>query len=193
MLPRINPITTKAWQQLQQHYTEMGKVHMRDLFSKDPGRFKKFSLCVDDLVFDYSKNIITEKTVQLLLQLAEDCKVKESVSAMFNGDIINSTEKRPVLHVALRNFSNRPIYSEGKNIMPDVKRVLRKMKNFCNAVQSGKHRGYTGKRIKYIVNIGIGGSDLGPQMVTEALRPYWKEDIETLFVSNVDGHILLKH
>ena len=106
---------------------------------------------------------------------------------MFNGDIINSTEKRSVLHVALRNFSERPIYSEGKDVMPEVKKVLRKMKSFARSVHTGKFRGYTDKRIRYIVNIGIGGSDLGPQMVTEALKPYWQEDIQTYFVSNVDG------
>ena len=106
---------------------------------------------------------------------------------MFNGDIINETENRSVLHTALRNFSEEPVYAEGKNVMPEVKKVLRKMKTFCEAVHSGEHRGYTGKRIKYIVNIGIGGSDLGPLMVTEALKPYRVEDIETYFVSNVDG------
>lgn len=187
MLPKINPITTKAWHQLQQHFAEMKNVHMRELFQGDPDRFKKFSLCTDDIVFDYSKNIITEKTVQLLLQLAADCQLQAAINSMFNGDIINGTEKRPVLHVALRNFSDRPIFAEGNDVMPGVKKVLRKMKSFCNAVHSGKFRGYTGKRIKYIVNIGIGGSDLGPQMVAEALKPYWVEDIQTYFVSNVDG------
>ncbi len=187
MLPRINPASTAAWQQLIQHAAEMKEVHMRDLFSNDPDRFKKFSLCLDEIVFDYSKNIITEKTIQLLLQLADECKLKEAVEAMFNGDLINETEHRSVLHTALRNFSGEPVFSEGTDIMPGIKKVLRKMKNFCQAVHTGKFRGYTDKKIKYIVNIGIGGSDLGPLMVTEALKPYWIDGIETYFVSNIDA------
>lgn len=187
MLPKINPTSTNAWHQLQQHYSEIKYVHLKELFKNEPDRFKKYSLCTDELVFDYSKNLITDKTKQLLLQLAEECKVKEAINAMFNGDAINETEKRSVLHVALRNFSGRPVYAQGTDVMPEVKRVLRKIKSFCNTVHSGKHRGYTNKKIKYIVNIGIGGSDLGPLMVTEALKPYWMEDIQTFFVSNVDG------
>ncbi|MBL7723512.1 MAG: glucose-6-phosphate isomerase [Chitinophagaceae bacterium] len=187
MLPKINPTSTNAWQQLQQHYLEIKDVHLKELFKNEPDRFKKYSLCTDELVFDYSKNFITGKTKQLLLQLAEECKVKEAINAMFNGDAINETEKRSVLHVALRNFSGRPVYAQGNDVMPEVKKVLRKIKSFCTTVHSGKHRGYTNKKIKYIVNIGIGGSDLGPLMVTEALKPYWAEDIQTFFVSNVDG------
>lgn len=187
MLPKINPTSTNAWHQLQQHYLEIKDVHLKELFKNEPDRFKKYSLCTDELVFDYSKNIITDKTKQLLLQLAEECKVKEAINAMFNGDAINETEKRSVLHVALRNFSGRPVYAQGTDVMPEVKKVLRKIKNFCTTVHSGKHRGYTNKKIKYIVNIGIGGSDLGPLMVTEALKPYWLKDIQTFFVSNVDG------
>lgn len=187
MLPKINPTSTNAWHQLQQHYLEIKDVHMKELFKNEPDRFKKYSLYTDELVFDYSKNIITDKTKQLLLQLAEECKVKEAINAMFNGDVINETEKRSVLHVALRNFSGRPVYAQGTDVMPEVKRVLRKIKSFCTTVHSGRHRGYTNKKIKYIVNIGIGGSDLGPLMVTEALKPYWMEDIQTFFVSNVDG------
>lgn len=122
-----------------------------------------------------------------MLQLADECKLKDAINGMYNGDMINETEKRSVLHVALRNFSDKPMYAEGQNIMPGIKKVLRKMKAFSTAIHTGKFRGYTGKRIKYIVNIGIGGSDLGPQMVTEALKPYWVDDIETYFVSNVDG------
>ncbi len=187
MLPKVNPTTTQAWKLLQEHYSEMNTVQLRELFNNNTNRFEKFSLRFDEILFDYSKNIITEKTIQLLLQLAEECKVKEAISAMFNGDFINGTEKRSVLHTALRNFSGQPVFAEGNDVMPEVKKVLRKMKTFVNSVHSGKHRGYTGKRIKYIVNIGIGGSDLGPLMVTEALKPYWHEDIETFFVSNVDG------
>jgi glucose-6-phosphate isomerase len=187
MLPAINPTTTKAWQELLQHATNMKAMHMRELFRNDPERFSAYSLTLDDMIFDYSKNIITEETIQLLLQLASECKLPEAINAMFNGDVINGTEKRSVLHIALRNFSGRPIYAGGDNVMSEVTKALRKMKTFSNAVHSGKFRGYTGKKIKYIVNIGIGGSDLGPQMVTEALKPYKVEDIETFFVSNVDG------
>lgn len=187
MLPKINPTTTKAWQQLQQHAEEMKAIHLRELFKNDPDRFNKFSLCLDELVFDYSKNIISDKTVHYLLRLCEECKLKEAIDAMFNGDLINETEHRSVLHTALRNFSGQPVYSEDNDVMPLVKKVLGKMKRFSDAVHHGKFRGYTGKRIKYIVNIGIGGSDLGPQMVTEALKPYWIKGIETYFVSNVDG------
>ncbi|TAL45191.1 MAG: glucose-6-phosphate isomerase, partial [Chitinophagaceae bacterium] len=179
--------TTYAWQQLQQHFEEMKHMHMRGLFNNDPDRFSKFSMCVQDIVFDYSKNIITEKTLQLLLQLAAECQLPMAIEAMFNGGKINETEKRSVLHTALRNFSGEPVYAEGKDVMPEIKRVLKQMKSFCNKVHAGKWRGYTGKRIRYIVNIGIGGSDLGPLMVTEALKPYWVDDIQTYFVSNVDA------
>lgn len=187
MLPKINPASTNAWKELQQHATEMKNVHMRDLFSNDPDRFNNYSFCLDDTVIDFSKNIITDRTIALLLQLAEECKLKDGINSMFNGDAINSTEKRAVLHVALRNFSDRPVYAAGNNVMPEIKKVLRKMKRFCDAVHKGTFRGYTDKKIKHIVNIGIGGSDLGPLMVTEALKPYTEDGIETFFVSNVDG------
>ena len=187
MLPKINPTSTKAWSALQEHYAVLKDTHLRDLFRKDGERFKKYSCCLDELVFDYSKNIITGKTIQLLLQLAEECRLKDAIQSMFNGDLINETEKRAVLHTALRNFSDQPVFTEGNDVMPEIKKVLRKLKAFSNSVHNGKSRGYTGKRIKYIVNIGIGGSDLGPQMVTEALKPYWVDDIETYFVSNVDA------
>jgi glucose-6-phosphate isomerase len=187
MLPTINPTSVPAWASLKQHFTEMRSVKMRELFAADKNRFDQMSARLDDILFDYSKNIITGKTLDLLLQLANECKLKEAINDMFNGDIINQTEHRSVLHTALRNFSKQPIYAEGKDVMPAVKKVLRKMKNFCEAIHSGEHRGYTGKRIKYIVNIGIGGSDLGPLMVTEALKPYKVEDIEAYFVSNVDA------
>lgn len=187
MLSSINPTTTNAWQQLTAHSLQMKKVHVRDLFKADANRFQKFSCCKDDMVFDYSKNIITEETMQLLQQLADECKVKEAIDKMFGGDVINHTEKRTVLHTALRNFSNKEVLVDGKNVMPDIKRVLEQMKNFCANIHSGEWKGYTGKKIKYIVNIGIGGSDLGPVMITEALKPYWIEGIETYFVSNVDG------
>ena len=187
MFPKINPTETNAWHQLQQHHAEMKDASVKKMFGEDPNRFSKFSASMDDITFDYSKNIITEKTMQLLLQLAEECKVKDAIEAMFNGDKINETENRSVLHVALRNFSKEPVYSEGKDVMPQVKKVLKQMKGFCEQVHSGEWRGYTGKKIRYIVNIGIGGSDLGPLMVTEALKPYWVDGIQTYFVSNVDG------
>ncbi|MEI9807487.1 MAG: glucose-6-phosphate isomerase [Bacteroidota bacterium] len=187
MLPKINPATTEAWKKLQQHHSAIKSTRLRELFKTDPERFTKFSQQTGDILFDYSKNIITEETIQLLLELAGESKVKEGIAAMFGGEKINETEGRPVLHIALRNFSKEPVLAEGKDVMPDVKRVLRKMKTFADAVHKGEQRGYTDKRIKYIVNIGIGGSDLGPLMVTEALKPYTVEGIETFFVSNVDG------
>lgn len=188
MLPKINPTNTQAWFLLQKHYEEeMNRRHMRDLFAADADRFKKFSLRSGDILFDYSKNIINQKTLQLLLQLAEDCKLKDAIHEMFAGIKINETEQRSVLHTALRNFSDTPILVDGKDIMPHVQRVQVHIKTFCEEVHSGKHKGYTGKKIRFIVNIGIGGSDLGPVMVTEALKPFRKNGIETFFVSNIDG------
>jgi glucose-6-phosphate isomerase len=187
MFPKINPTETDSWRQLKEHYEEMKDLSMKNLFREEADRFSKFSTSIDDIVFDYSKNRINDRTIGLLLKLAEECKVKEAIEGMFNGDKINETENRSVLHVALRNFSKEPMYSEGKDVMPQVKKVLRQMKSFCDKIHSGEWRGYSGKRIRYIVNIGIGGSDLGPLMVTEALKPYWIQDIQTYFVSNVDG------
>jgi glucose-6-phosphate isomerase len=187
MLPKINPATTEAWKALEAHAAEMKQLHLRELFVNDTNRFEKFTLSTKDILFDYSKNIIAGKTIQLLLQLAEECKLKAAIEAMFNGDKINATESRSVLHIALRNFSKQPVYSEGKDVMPDIRKVLRQMKIFCDTVHAGKWKGFSGKKIKYIVNIGIGGSDLGPLMVTEALKPYTIKGIETFFVSNVDG------
>jgi glucose-6-phosphate isomerase len=187
MFPTINPTTTKAWTALISHAADMKATNLRELFKADPIRYSKYSMCLSDTVFDYSKNIINDKTLKLLLQLAKECKTKEAIEAMFNGDIINETEKRSVLHTALRNFSKEPVYVQGSNVMPQIKKVLKQMKTFCDEVHSGKRKGYTNKKIKYIVNIGIGGSDLGPLMVTEALRPYWVSGIETYFISNVDG------
>lgn len=187
MLPAINPTTTNAWQLLEAHAQEMKKQHMKELFAADPHRFSRFSTCAEDIVFDYSKNLITEQTIQLLIQLSSECGIKEAIVSMFAGEKINETEGRAVLHTALRNFSGHPVLSDGKDIMPAVEGVLSQMKNFCANIHSGTWKGYTGKKIKYIVNIGIGGSDLGPVMVTEALKPYWAEGIQTFFVSNVDG------
>lgn len=187
MFPTTNPASTPAWQALQQHYAEMKPVHMKTLFAEDANRFSTYSLKLDDILFDYSKNIITEKTIALLLQLANECGLKDGIEAMFNGEKINATENRAVLHTALRNFSGQPVVTDGENVMPEVKKVLAQMQQFCAKIHSGEWKGYTGKKIKYIVNIGIGGSDLGPVMVTEALKPYWVEGIQTYFVSNVDG------
>lgn len=187
MFPSINPTTTQAWNALTQHAANMKQVQMKQLFAQDAERFKKYAFCFNDMVVDMSKNIITDESIQLLLQLADECKVKEAKEAMFNGELINQTEHRSVLHIALRNFSGQPIYAEGKNVMEDVHQVLNQMKTFCQKVHDGDWTGYTGKRIKYIVNIGIGGSDLGPYMVTEALKPYWIAGIQPYFVSNVDA------
>jgi glucose-6-phosphate isomerase len=187
MLPKINPTETKAWQELKEHFSEMKNVQIKELFKKDPDRFSKFSVSEKNILFDYSKNILSEKTCNLLLQLAGECKLDDCIKALFNGDKINETENRPVLHTALRNLSSDPVFAEGQDVMPEVKKVLKQMKSFCNKIHDGTWRGYTGKRIRYIVNIGIGGSDLGPLMVAEALKPYWLEDIQTFFVSNVDG------
>ena len=187
MLSAINPTQTQAWQQLTAHYAEMKQVHMKELFAKDPERFQRFSTQFNDILVDYSKNIITDDTLNALLSLAEECGVKEGIAAMFSGDKINATEDRAVLHTALRNQSDEPILVDGQDVMPDVKAALVKMKAFADQVTGKTWKGYTGKSIKYIVNIGIGGSDLGPVMVTEALKSYTVEGIKTFFVSNVDG------
>ncbi len=187
MLPKKDPTQTQAWKSLTQHYGEMKTMQMKNMFADDAERFNHFSLNFSDILFDYSKNIISQKTLDLLQQLAAESEVKTAIEKMFSGDIINETEGRSVLHTALRNFSGKPVYSEGKDVMPEVHAVQEQMKNFCAAIHSGKHTGYDGKKIKYIVNIGIGGSDLGPQMVTEALKPYWMEGIQPYFVSNVDA------
>jgi len=160
---------------------------MRDLFKLNENRASQFSIEDKDLLFDYSKNLVTEETLELLLSLAQQSKLKEAIELQFTGAPINATEGRAVLHTALRNFSGQPIIADGKDVMPAVKEVQQHMKDFCNKVHSGEWKGYTGKKIKYIVNIGIGGSDLGPLMVTEALKPYWVDGIQAYFVSNIDG------
>ena len=187
MLPKIDPAKTKAWKQLLGHYKEMNTVSIKNLFEEDTERFNKYSFAVPEIVCDFSKNIVNDTTLDLLLQLATECGLREAIDAMFDGEKINETEDRAVLHTALRNFSGNPVISDGQDVMPEVKAVLQQMKNFCSKVHTGEWKGYTGKKIKYIVNIGIGGSDLGPVMVTEALKPYWIEGIQTYFVSNIDG------
>ncbi|MEO5594175.1 MAG: glucose-6-phosphate isomerase [Chitinophagaceae bacterium] len=188
MFPRINPSSTKAWKKLQDHYNnEMKQTQMRELFAQDAARFEKYTVQHGDILFDYSKNIITDTTMLLLQQLAAECQLPAAIKAMYSGEKINETENRSVLHIALRNLPGEPIFSDGKDVMPEVKRVLAQMKTFCEKIHSGEWKGYTGKPIRYIVNIGIGGSDLGPVMVTEALKPYWKQNIQPYFVSNVDA------
>jgi glucose-6-phosphate isomerase len=176
-----------AWTALQQHYQEMHAVHMRDLFAQDPKRFERFSLRFGDILFDYSKNRINEKTMALLIDLAHQANLSQHIEGMFTGQKINTTENRAVLHVALRNRGNRPINVDGVDVMAEVNRVLDKMRKFSEAVRSGAWKGYTGKPITDVVNIGIGGSDLGPKMVTMALAHYAKPDLHMHFVSNVDG------
>jgi glucose-6-phosphate isomerase len=176
-----------AWKNLEEHYQEISALHMRDLFASDPGRFEKFSLRLNDILFDYSKNRITEKTIDLLVELARQANLAEMIEAMFAGEKINNTEGRAVLHVALRNRSDRSILVDGKNVMPEVNGVLEKMRPFSDSVRSGEWQGYTGKAITDVVNIGIGGSDLGPQMVTAALAHYSHPRMRSHFVSNIDG------
>jgi glucose-6-phosphate isomerase len=181
-----------VWKALEAHYEQVKEVHLRDLFEQDPQRFEKFSLILNDILLDYSKNRITEETVSLLLDLAIQADVSGYIEKMFAGDKINITENRAVLHVALRNRSNRPIYVDGEDVMPGVNAVLKKMARFCDRVRDGDWKGYTGKTITDIVNIGIGGSDLGPFMATEALRPYGKPGLNPHFVSNIDGTHLVE-
>lgn len=180
-----------AWQALQQHSAAMQGVHMRELFVDDEQRFEKFSLQFEDLLLDYSKNIITKQSMSLLLELARSMDVESWRDRMFSGEKINFTEDRAVLHVALRNRSNSPILVDGKDVMPAVNAVLKKMRVFSESVRSGEWQGFTGKKITDVVNIGIGGSDLGPVMVTEALKHYSSPELDVHFVSNIDGtHIV---
>jgi len=185
------PDTSSAWQALTAHHETLAPVLMRDLFKEDPRRFERFSVRFNDILLDYSKNRVTEETMRLLLALAEGAKLANWIERMFNGEKINITEDRAVLHVALRNRSNRPIEVDGRDVMPDVNAVLAHMREFTEAVRGGSWTGYTGQPITDLVNIGIGGSDLGPVMATEALKPYGKPGLRVHFVSNVDGtHIV---
>ena len=186
MLPKINFTKTSVYTNLTAHSAEISNMEMKELFVKNPSRFSDFSIKFEDILLDYSKNRITNKTKSLLVQLAEECELKNAIEAMFSGEKINETEGRPVLHTALRNQSNTPVFVDGRDVMPDVNRVLKQMEEFSEAVIQGKWKGYTGKAITDVVNIGIGGSDLGPVMVTEALKAY-KNHLNLHFVSNVDG------
>ncbi|MES2650815.1 MAG: glucose-6-phosphate isomerase [Bacteroidota bacterium] len=186
MLPKIDFTTTAAYKYLTDHFITINETDLKQLFVEDADRFKKFSILFEDILFDFSKNRIDSTTLALLVQLAKECKLDDAIKAMYNGDKINQTEDRPVLHIALRNQSNTPILVEGKDVMPEVNAVLAKMEKFSNAIISGDWKGYTDKPITDIVNIGIGGSDLGPVMVTEGLKAY-KTHLNLHFVSNIDG------
>ncbi len=187
MLQAIPFDQTAAYRKLKTHHKSISKKHMKELFAEDPNRYKKFSLRLGDIIVDFSKNRINGRTLAYLCDLARECQVSEAIEKMFTGDKINATEKRSVLHVALRNRSNSPIMVDGKDVMPDVNEVLEKMKGFSEKVRGGEWKGFTGKKITDLVNIGIGGSDLGPVMVTETLKSYGKKGLNVHYVSNVDG------
>ncbi len=178
---------TKAFQTLKTHHKTISKKHLRELFAEDANRFKKFSIKFGDILLDYSKNRINKRTMSFLTDLAKESELSDAIEMMFTGGKINVTENRAVLHTALRNRSNTPVMADGKDVMPDINEVLEKMKGFSDKVRSGSWKGYTNKAITDIVNIGIGGSDLGPVMVTEALKSYAKKGLNIHFVSNVDG------
>ena len=181
-----------VWQKLCTHQQTVAKLHMRDLFENDPHRFNKYSLKFSDLLFDYSKNRITDETMPLLFQMAIEANIKQWREKMFAGEKINITENRAVLHTALRNRSNKPVMVGGKDVMPDINNVLAQMREFSEKVRNGAWLGFTGKTITDIVNIGIGGSDLGPVMVCDALKPYASDKMNIHFVSNIDGAHLMR-
>lgn len=186
MFPKIDFTTTQAFKYLADHYISINETSIKEMFASDPARFQKFSLYLGDILLDYSKNRINEETMALLIQLARECQLKEAIEAMFNGEKINQTEDRAVLHTALRNQSGNPVLTEGKDVMPEIQAVLARMKDFSERVISGAWKGFSGKEITDVVNVGIGGSDLGPVMVTEGLKAY-KTRLNLHFVSNVDG------
>lgn len=185
-LKSINPTQTNSWKKLSEHFKEIKNTHMKDLFEKDPDRAKDFSIKWDDFFVDYSKNRITQKTLGLLLDLANEIDLKDAVQKYFAGDIINQTEKRAVLHTALRSTKNDEVFVNGENVIPEIYSVKNKIETFTNNVVNGHLKGFTGKPFTHVVNIGIGGSDLGPAMVVDALQ-YYKNHLTTYFVSNVDG------
>ena len=186
MLPKINPTTTASWKKLEEYYFGFEGTHMKNLFESDLKRFQKYSLKFEDILVDFSKNIVDDYVLELLNDLANECGLKDAIKSFFTGEKINATEDRAVLHPALRNRSNKPIIVDGEDVMPEVNAVLDQMKSFSEKIISGSWIGYTAKAITDIVNIGIGGSDLGPLMVTEALKPY-KNHLNLHFVSNVDA------
>jgi glucose-6-phosphate isomerase len=187
MFPTVNPTSTEAWKELEAYFKAFDGTQMKALFARDPERFAKYSIKFEDILVDFSKNIVDDHTFKLLMLLARECGLKDAISSQFTGERINKTENRPVLHTALRNRGNNPVFVDGKDVMPDVHGVLEQMKMFSESIISGSWKGYSGKPISDIVNIGIGGSDLGPLMVTEALKHYQNEKIKLHFVSNVDG------
>ena len=189
-LKNINPTTTSAWKELKRQYEAEKETKMKSLFLKDKNRKEKFSLHFEELDLDFSKNRITEQTLASLLELAEDCRLSDAIEKYFGGEKINATEKRAVLHTALRNFSGNPVFVDGQDVMPEVDATLAKMKKFSEEVISGDFKGYSGKAITDVVNIGIGGSDLGPNMVVEGLH-FYKNRLNSHFISNIDGdHVL---
>lgn len=187
MLDKINPTQTKAWANLQDHYEIMQIAQMVNLFKSDPNRFDKFSHIHNNLILDYSKNIITQETIDLLVELARETNLEKGIKSLFSGDKINETEGRAVLHIALRNLSQKSIFVDGEDVMPKVNKVMKQVETFSNKISSGEWNGFTGKNISDIVNIGIGGSDLGPVMVTEALKPFWNPKLNVHFISNIDA------
>ena len=186
-LSNVNPLSTSSWKSLLSSAERLNSKHISELLNEDSERFQKYSFSLEDILFDFSKNKIDAQIVNDLKSLAHEAGLSEAIKAMFDGEAINRTEGRSVLHTALRNQGDLPVYSEGKDVMPEIRVVLSKMKEFCKRIHTQQHKGFTGKPIRHIVNIGIGGSDLGPVMVTEALKPYWVEGIEAHFVSNIDG------
>ena len=187
MLESINPTRTAAWKKLEAHFASIQSTQIKDLFSVDKGRFNRYSIREENLLLDYSKNILTDETIQLLLALADELKLDKGIEHLFSGSKINATEGRAVLHTALRSNARDSILVDDADILPEIAAVKNQMKKYCDRFHSGKIKGFTDKKINTIVNIGIGGSDLGPYMVTEALKPYWKEGIQVKYVSNVDG------
>ena len=185
-LPKINPTKTAAWQQLEKHFMEMKSVSMPELFKNDAARAEKFHLEWEQFFVDYSKNIINQETITLLLKLAEEVGLKEAISSYFGGDAINQTENRAVLHMALRAPQSATYFVDGKNVIPEIYQVKSKIESFTNQILKGERKGYTGKAFTDVVNIGIGGSDLGPAMIVEALQ-FYKNHLNVHFVSNVDG------
>ncbi|NLN33579.1 MAG: glucose-6-phosphate isomerase [Flavobacteriaceae bacterium] len=185
-LKKINPTHTNAWARLDDHFVEIEPKSLRELFENNPNRFEQFHIRFQDILFDYSKNRMDAETMKLLVELAKECGLKEAIDKQFSGNLINETEGRAVLHTALRNRGNHPVLVSGKDVMPDVNSVLKRMKAFSEKIISGEWIGFNGKEITDVVNIGIGGSDLGPVMVTEALK-YYKTRLNLHFVSNVDG------
>ena len=191
MLTSINPAETAAWHKLTVHFLHLQAVHLRELFAEDPARYEKFKIEFENILVDYSKNLINQEVIDTLIELANETELKEAIEAMFVGSPINQTEHRAVLHTALRNRSNNPVLVDGKDVMPEVNQVLDQIKKFTDDILTGAWKGFTGKAITDVVNIGIGGSHLGPLMVTEALKSYHK-NIRPHFVSNVDGTDLVE-